>query len=112
MISLILKTKNIVMILALAGISLSTAAQSHQFDPPWNEPPKSAVNFTVKGIDNLPDIYGDINDPQLVIFIGGNQFMVLGELCQHLKRNTRKSSVSLWKPFHRVFYLNKLRVAH
>ncbi len=74
------------MILALSGISLSSTGQSRQFDPPWNEPPKSAVNFTVKGIDNLPDIYGDINDPELVIFMGGNQFMVLDELLPAFKK--------------------------
>jgi molybdate transport system substrate-binding protein len=26
---------------------------------------------TVKGVDNMPDIYGDINDPQLVVFMVG-----------------------------------------
>jgi molybdate transport system substrate-binding protein len=45
----------------------------------------SAVNFTVKGVDNVPDIYGDINDPQLVIFMGGNQFMVLDDLLAAFK---------------------------
>lgn len=61
-------------------------AQEHRFDPPWNTPPESAVNFTVPGIDNLPDIYGDINDPQLVIFMGGNQFMVLDDLLAAFKK--------------------------
>ncbi len=60
--------------------ALSAKAQNHQFDPPWNPPLPGSVNFTVKGVDNVPDIYGDINDPQLVIFMGGNQFMVLDEL--------------------------------
>ncbi len=61
-------------------MTLTALAQDHKFDPPWNPPPKSAVTFTVKGVDNIPDIYGDINDPQLVIFMGGNQFMVLDDL--------------------------------
>lgn len=74
------KSKNIILFLAFLTMALSTVAQTHQYDPPWNQPPESAVNFTVKGIDNLPDIYGDINDPQLVVFMGGNQFMVLGDL--------------------------------
>jgi len=73
--------KNILFIfLILITITNSTTAQSHRFDPPWNTPPGDAVNFTVPGVDNLPDIYGDIIDPQLVIFMGGNQFMVLDDL--------------------------------
>lgn len=61
-------------------MAFTAKAQNHQFDPPWNPPLPGGVSFTVKGVDNVPDIYGDINDPQLVIFMGGNQFMVLDEL--------------------------------
>lgn len=61
-------------------MTLNSKAQDHKFDPPWNPPLSGGVNFTVKGVDNVPDIYGDITDPQLVIFMGGNQFMVLDEL--------------------------------
>jgi molybdate transport system substrate-binding protein len=57
-----------------------TQSQSNTFDPPWNTPPDAGVNFTVPGIDNVPDLYGDVTDPQLVIFMGGNQFMVVDEL--------------------------------
>ena len=68
-------------------VTASTHAmgQEHRYDPPWNTPPQSTVNFTVKGVDNVPDIYGDINDPQLVIFMGGNQFMVLDDLLAAFK---------------------------
>jgi molybdate transport system substrate-binding protein len=61
-------------------ITVNSIAQDHSFDPPWNPPVTAPVQFTVKGIDNVPDIYGDITDPQLVVFMGGNQFMVLDEL--------------------------------
>jgi hypothetical protein len=54
--------------------------QDHRFDPPWNQPPVSKVPFTVPGIDNVPDLFGDINDPQLVIFFAGNQYMVMDSL--------------------------------
>jgi hypothetical protein len=54
--------------------------QDYRFDPPWNSPPESVVNFTIPGIDNFPDLYGDINDPQLVVFFAGNQFMVVDDL--------------------------------
>lgn len=54
--------------------------QDYRFDPPWNSPPESAVNFTIPGIDNVPDPYEDINAPQLVIFFARNQFMVMNDL--------------------------------
>ena len=62
-------------------------AQEHAFDPPWNAPPANTLNFTVLGVDNVPDIFGDINDPQLVVFMGGNQFMVLDDRIAIFKRS-------------------------
>lgn len=68
-------------VLLLTGmLSQSIYSQDYRFDPPWNKPPQSAVQFTVPGVDNVPDLYGDINDPQLVIFFAGNQFMCIDEL--------------------------------
>ncbi|RFZ94643.1 ABC transporter substrate-binding protein [Mucilaginibacter conchicola] len=65
----------------------STAqAQDHQFDAPWNTSPKSAVMFTVPGVDNIPDLFGDIVDPQLVIFFAGNQFMCVDDLIAEFKK--------------------------
>lgn len=60
-----------------AGRSLAAG-----FQPPWNVPPEGGRNFTVEGIDNVPDLYGDINDPQLVVFLAGNQYMVVPDLIQ------------------------------
>jgi molybdate transport system substrate-binding protein len=70
-------------LLLLAGQAF---AQDHRFDPPWNTPPEAGVQFTVAGIDNAPDLYGDINDPQLVIFFAGNQFMVIDSLIRDFKK--------------------------
>lgn len=67
-------------------LSRNIHAQNTQFDPPWNSPPEAGVNFTVPGIDNVPDMYGDIDNPQLVIFFAGNQYMVVGELLQAFKK--------------------------
>ncbi|ASZ11919.1 substrate-binding domain-containing protein [Chitinophaga pendula] len=64
----------------------TTYGQQHHFDPPWNKPPESAVHFTVPGVDNIPDLFGDINNPDLVIFFGGNQFMVIDELIAAFKQ--------------------------
>ncbi|MEO8820827.1 MAG: substrate-binding domain-containing protein [Ginsengibacter sp.] len=63
----------------------SVDAQNHQFDPPWNRPPQSKVMFTIPGVDNVPDLFGDINDPQLVIFFAGNQFMCIDDLITAFK---------------------------
>ena len=67
-------------------MTIPAKAQDHRFDPPWNKAPESGVNFTVPGVDNVPDLYGDINDPQLVIFFGGNPFMVLDDLLAAFKK--------------------------
>lgn len=44
-------------------MTIIAKAQDHRYDPPWNKPPESTVQFTVPGVDNVPDLYGDINDP-------------------------------------------------
>lgn len=64
--------------------------QDHQYDPPWNTPPESSLNFTIPGIDNVPDLYGDITDPQLVVFFAGNQFMCIDDLMKAFKKNYPK----------------------
>lgn len=76
--------KYLLTLLFLIFVSI-TFAQEHRFDPPWNTPPQSSVMFTIPGVDNVPDLYGDINDPQLVIFFAGNQFMVIDELLNAFK---------------------------
>lgn len=78
--------KIFLIIIIIASCTTITMAQDHNFDPPWNTPPKSAVMFTVPGVDNVPDLFGDINDPQLVVFFGGNQFMVIDELIAAFKK--------------------------
>lgn len=79
--------KRVIIVLLLGtGLLECLSAQEHRFDPPWNRPPESSVVFTVPGIDNVPDLYGDINDPQLVIFFAGNQFMCMDELLGAFKK--------------------------
>ena len=78
--------KTFLISLIIFSISFNSSAQDHQFDPPWNTPPESKVMFTIPGVDNVPDLYGDINDPQLVIFFAGNQFMVIDSLLAEFKK--------------------------
>lgn len=51
-----------------------------QIQPPWSTPIYDGTEVTVPGLENVPDIHGDINDPQLVVFFAGNQFMVVNKL--------------------------------
>jgi molybdate transport system substrate-binding protein len=82
-----LRYKNIVLLIAcFFSLTIKGKAQDHQYDPPWNTPPQSKVMFTVPGIDNVPDLFGDINDPQLVVFFAGNQFMCVGDLLAAFKK--------------------------
>lgn len=76
----------IVLILIFCVLQNTYAQDPHRFDPPWNTPPKSAVEFTIKGINNVPDLYGDIVDPQLVVFFAGNQFMCIDDLLEGFKK--------------------------
>jgi molybdate transport system substrate-binding protein len=54
--------------------------------PPWQERPGDEYQFTVPEADNVPDLQGDIVDPQLVIFFHGNQFMVTHDLIESFQR--------------------------
>ncbi|GAB3357423.1 substrate-binding domain-containing protein [Arachidicoccus ginsenosidivorans] len=87
--------KKVICTLFLLGSAITCFAQhqanknheiNHDFDPPWNTPPKSSVLFTIAGIDNVPDLYGDINDPQLVVFFAGNQYMCIDSLVKAFKQ--------------------------
>ncbi|MBD1386716.1 substrate-binding domain-containing protein [Mucilaginibacter rigui] len=73
-------------IAATITLASQVKAQDHRFDPPWNTPPESKVMFTVPGVDNVPDLFGDINDPQLVVFFAGNQFMCIDDLMAAFKK--------------------------
>lgn len=79
--------KKILMFIAFFALIMTEAfTQDHRFDPPWNIPPKSKVMFTIPGVDNVPDLFGDIINPQLVVFFAGNQFMCLDDLVAAFKK--------------------------
>jgi len=51
-----------------------------EIQPPWHHPIYPGTELTVPGLQNVPDIHGDINNPQLVVFFAGNQYMVVNRL--------------------------------
>ena len=55
-------------------------------DPPWSAPLVDGVDITVPGVDNVPDLHGDVNDPQLVVFFAGNQYMLVNELLAEFRK--------------------------
>jgi ABC-type molybdate transport system substrate-binding protein len=55
--------------------------------PPWqhgnnNDALDRGVDFTVPQIDDLADFHGDLSDPKLVLYVGGNYFFAMGPLVQ------------------------------
>lgn len=68
--------------LTVATLLFTTAgmAVADDIEPPWNPLPEGGKNFTIPGIDNVPDLQGDVNDPDLVVFLAGNQYMVVRDL--------------------------------
>ena len=63
------------------------AAQSAPPDPfpPWQHGANSDARnrgllFTVPDVDNLADFHGDLSDPQLVLYVGGNYFFAMAPL--------------------------------
>jgi len=76
--------------LALHCASATAAGQADLF-PPWGRGDGSdattrGLEFTVPEIDNLPDFHGDIGDPRLVLFVGGNYFFAMGLLVAEFER--------------------------
>lgn len=73
-----------------AVMAMATGAAAQPM-PPWsrganNPAANKGFVFQAPDIDNIPDLHGDPCDPRLVLFIGGNQFMVLPELAAAFER--------------------------
>lgn len=55
--------------------------------PPWqhganNDAMNRGFEFTVPEVDDLADFHGDISDPKLVLYVGGNYFFVMAPLVE------------------------------
>ena len=67
------------------------AGFADEFYPAWqHDRSKAAINrgleFTVPQIDVLADFHGDLSDPKLVLYIGGNYFFVLPPLIKEFEK--------------------------
>lgn len=54
--------------------------------PPWLPARQAGKHFSVPGIENVPDLHGDIVDPQLILFLSGSQYMVTHDLLETFKK--------------------------
>ncbi len=55
--------------------------------PPWqhgqnNDALDRGLEFTIPQVDSLADFHGDLSDPKLVLFVGGNYFFAMAPLVQ------------------------------
>jgi ABC-type molybdate transport system substrate-binding protein len=59
--------------------------------PPWqkgqnNDVIHRGLEFTVPQVDVLADFHGDLTDPKLVLFVGGNYFFAMAPLVKEFER--------------------------
>jgi molybdate transport system substrate-binding protein len=76
---------------ALALQPLAAPAGMRDIFPPWqhgenNDALNRGLEFTVPEVDNLPDFHGDITNPQLVLYVGGNYFFAMAPLVAEFER--------------------------
>jgi molybdate transport system substrate-binding protein len=59
--------------------------------PPWqngqnNDATNRGLEFTVPQVDDLADFHGDITDPKLVLYVGGNYFFAMAPLVAEFEK--------------------------
>lgn len=67
------------------AVAMPLAVAAEALYPPWqhgaNNPAlNKGLEFTVPDADNLADFHGNLNDPQLVLYYGGNSFFTMAPL--------------------------------
>jgi ABC-type molybdate transport system substrate-binding protein len=65
----------------------SPPSYREQVFPPWqhganNDALRRGFEFTVPEVDVLADFHGDLSDPKLVLYVGGNYFFAMAPLVQ------------------------------
>jgi molybdate transport system substrate-binding protein len=69
----------------VAPLPAARAASSVAIFPPWqhgqnNDATDRGLAFTVPDVDDLADFHGDLTDPKLVLYVGGNYFFAMAPL--------------------------------
>ena len=73
--------------LLLAWFAVATLSAQPRTFPPWsgganNPASDKGYEFQVPDVNNVPDLHGNPNQALLVLFVAGNQFMVMPDLIQ------------------------------
>jgi molybdate transport system substrate-binding protein len=77
-------------ILPASTFAAKLAPQAELF-PPWqhgqnNDAANRGFEFTVPQVDDLADFHGDITDPKLVLYVGGNYFFAMAPLVAEFEK--------------------------
>jgi molybdate transport system substrate-binding protein len=77
-------------ILPAPTFAAQPASQADIF-PPWqhgknNDATNRGFEFTVPQVDDLADFHGDITDPKLVLYVGGNYFFAMAPLVAEFEK--------------------------
>ena len=69
--------------------------------PPWqkgenNDALNRGVEFTVPEIDSLADFHGDITDPKLVLYVGGNYFFAMAPLVKAFEERHQEYKAKIY----------------
>ncbi len=77
-------------ILSGPAFAAQPAPQADVF-PPWqhgknNDATNRGFEFTVPQVDDLADFHGDITDPKLVLYVGGNYFFAMAPLVAEFEK--------------------------
>jgi len=75
---------------ATARPPTDTLANGQSIFPPWqnganNDATTRGLAFTVPQVDDLADFHGDVNNPKLVLYVGGNYFFAMAPLIAHFE---------------------------
>jgi molybdate transport system substrate-binding protein len=81
----------VVLFAALVLQPVAAPAGTRDIFPPWqhgenNDALNRGLEFAVPEVDNLPDFHGDITNPQLVLYVGGNYFFAMAPLVAEFER--------------------------
>jgi molybdate transport system substrate-binding protein len=82
------KTALCTVLIAAVLLALPRPGQAADRDaifPPWQHGDNNDANdrgfaFTVPQVDDLADFHGDVSDPKLVLYVGGNYFFAMAPL--------------------------------
>lgn len=80
------------LLMSFLSVGLADAAGiGGSVHPPWqgganNPAAEKGMEFTVPEADNLADFHGNVVDPSLVIYLGGNSFFTMAPLVEAFER--------------------------